>query len=216
MDDLPLFPIAIVLLPQEDIPLHIFEPRYRELAARCLEADEPFAIVFEDDSGQRAVGCTARIVEVLEQFDDGRSNILVRGLDPVAIDEVHDTRSYATATATALTDSVDRASDEAEAEALEAFAELQRAIGDDATPPAPGLGLSYALAGRVDWPAATKQSLLEERDEGTRLRRVTLLLQAASRGLALADAAQERARRNGRVRTADELAAELGIDDPKP
>ena len=53
------------------------------------------------------------------------------------------------------------------------------------------------------------QSLLEERDEGTRLRRVTLLLQAASRGLALADAAQERARRNGRVRTADELAAEL-------
>ena len=59
MDDLPLFPIAIVLLPQEDIPLHIFEPRYRELAARCLEGDEPFAIVFEDDSGQRSVGCTA-------------------------------------------------------------------------------------------------------------------------------------------------------------
>ena len=127
----------------------------------------------------------------------------------------HD-RSYSTATASALTDTVDRASEEAETEALAAFAELQRAIGDDAEPPTPGQGLSYALAGRVDWPAATKQSLLEERDESTRLRRVTLLLQAASRGLALADAAQERARRNGRVRTADELAAELGIDDPKP
>lgn len=216
MDDLPLFPIAIVLLPQEDIPLHIFELRYRELTARCLEGDEPFAMVFEDDSGQRSVGCTARIVEVLERFDDGRSNILVRGLEPIVIEEVHDDQSYSTATATTLTDSVGRASDEAEAEALGAFAALQRMIGDDAAPPAPGLGLSYALAGRVDWPAATKQSLLEERDEGTRLRRVTLLLQAASRGLQLADAAQERARRNGRVRTADELATELGIDDPKP
>jgi Lon protease-like protein len=216
VDDLPLFPIAIVLLPQEDVPLHIFEPRYRELAARCLEGDEPFAMVFEDDSGQRSVGCTARIIEVLEKFDDGRSNILVRGEEPVAIEEVHDDRSYSTATASPLADSVDRASEDAEAEALAAFADLQRAIGDDAEPPVAGLGLSYALAGRVDWPAATKQSLLEERDEGTRLRRVTLLLQAASRGLALADAAQERARRNGRVRTADELAAELGIDDPKP
>ena len=115
-----------------------------------------------------------------------------------------------------MTDTVDRASDEAEAEALAAFAELQRAIGDDAPPPRRVSASPTTLAGRVDWPAATKQSLLEERDESTRLRRVTLLLQAASRGLALADAAQERARRNGRVRTADELAAELGIDDPKP
>lgn len=214
MDDLPLFPIAIVLLPQEDIPLHIFEPRYRELTARCLEGDEPFAIVLEDDTGQRSVGCTARIVEVLEKFDDGRSNILVRGEEPVAIEAVHEERSYATATATPLEDSVERAGAEAEADALAAFAALQQAIGDEAEPPVAAPGLSYALAGRVDWPPATKQALLEDRDERARLRRVTLLLRAAARGLALADAAQERARKNGRVRTADELAAELGLDDP--
>jgi len=212
VDDLPLFPIAIVLLPQEDIPLHIFEPRYRELTARCLEHDEPFAIVFEDDAGQRSVGCTARIVQVLETFADGRSNILVRGEEPVAIESVHDDHSYATATASPLADSVERAPADAETEALAAFGDLQKAIGDDTPPPAAAEGLSYALAGRVDWPAATKQALLEERDEAARLRRVTLLLRAAVRGLKLADAAQERARKNGRVRTADELASELGLD----
>ena len=212
MDDLPLFPIAIVLLPQEDIPLHIFEPRYRELTARCLEGDEPFAIVLEDDAGQRSIGCTARIVQVLETFADGRSNILVRGEEPISIEQVHDDKSYATATASPLPDSVERASADAEADALSAFADLQQAIGDENAPPSAGQGLSYAIAGRVDWPAATKQALLEERDEAARLRRVTLLLRAAVRGLKLADAAQERARKNGRVRTADELAAELGLD----
>jgi len=74
LDDLPLFPIAIVLLPQEDIPLHIFEPRYRELTARCLERDEPFAIVLEDDAGQRSVGCTARMVRV-DRMPDGLSHL---------------------------------------------------------------------------------------------------------------------------------------------
>ena len=199
------------------MPLHIFEPRYRRMLADCLAGDRRFGLIYKPDgAGERElpaghVGCVA-VVEEHEPLPDGRSNILVRGEEPVVIEQVHDDRSYATATASPLADSVERASEDAEADALSAFADLQKAIGDDTPAPDAGQGLSYALAGRVDWPAATKQALLEERDEAARLRRVTLLLRAAVRGLKLADAAQERARKNGRVRTADELAAELGLE----
>ncbi len=210
---MPLFPLGIVALPREEIPLHIFEPRYRELTARCFERDEPFVIVLDDAEGRREVACAVRIVRVLEQFADGRSNILLRGEGVVRIDAVHEVESFATADVSVLEEPTEAAGDDLQADALAAFAALSTTARHEAEPPEAGPFLSYALAGRVELPAQTKQQLLELRDESERLRRVNLLLRSARRGLALTAAAQERARRNGRVRTADELAAELGLDD---
>ena len=86
---------------------------------------------------------------------------------------------------------------------------------DGAAPetPEPGPGLSYALLARVDIGHDVKQSLLEDRDEANRLEVVTGLLTEIHRGLVLTRETQERARRNGRVRTPEELAHELGLDD---
>ncbi len=78
-ESLPLLPLELVLLPDELLPLHIFEERYKRLVARCRESDDPFGIVLRLGDGVAAVGCSARLVAVLEEFPDGRSNIVVRG-----------------------------------------------------------------------------------------------------------------------------------------
>ena len=99
-------------------------------------------------------------------------------------------------------------------EAAEALRRLEAGELDTAPElPEPGPGLSYAHVARVDLDLRVKQRLLEDRDEARRLREVADLLAEIHRGLVLTRETQARARRNGRVRTADELAAELGLDD---
>ena len=89
--DFPLFPLGIVALPHELVPLHIFEERYRTMIGECLERGSEFGIVWAGDDGQRPVGCAMEIAEVLERMDDGRMNILTRGTRPFRIvDERHD------------------------------------------------------------------------------------------------------------------------------
>jgi Lon protease-like protein len=213
LSDLPLFPLGIVLLPDERLPLHIFEPRYRDLVARCEQADEPFAIVLQDETGVRDTACTARITHVLERMPDGRSNILVQGEQPVRLLELLDVRSYRTAVADPLRDTRREADLDAQHAALAAYGALGESADDLDLPEAPLVGphLSYRLAGRVGFGPEVKQLLLEERDEGARVDEVTRLLAEVRRGLVLAAEAQSRARRNGRVRLPEELAAELGL-----
>jgi len=212
--DIPIFTLELALVPGEPLPLHIFEPRYQDMLERCLDEDIPFGLVYTDDQGMRDVACTAEVTEVLERFPDGRANIVVRGREVVHLDEVHDTHSYRSAICSPLTDSPSEAPSDAQEAAIAAYT----AVADELTgaapePPEPGPGLSYALVARVDLSHDVKQSLLEERDETRRLAVVTELLIEIHRGLVLTRETQERARRNGRVRTPEELAAELGLDD---
>jgi len=82
LSDFPLFPLPIVLLPSEVVPLHIFEDRYKAMVAHCLDERSEFGIVWLADDGLKEIGCTAQIAEVLERAPDGRMNILVRGGHP--------------------------------------------------------------------------------------------------------------------------------------
>ena len=79
MAELGLFPLGIVLLPTEQIPLHIFEDRYQELIGECLDEEREFGLIFADEDGLRELGTRAAVTEVLERFDDGRLNIVVEG-----------------------------------------------------------------------------------------------------------------------------------------
>jgi len=76
---LPLFPLSLVLVPGELLPLYIFEERYKHLIAECRETGAPFGIVLSREEGLAVVGCTARVGAVLEELPDGRLNIVVRG-----------------------------------------------------------------------------------------------------------------------------------------
>ena len=88
-DRIPLFPLNVVLFPGEQLPLHIFEPRYRRMVRDCLDARSPFGMLLAMDDGITRVGCTAEILEVLKRFPDGRMDILTVGRDPFRIVELY-------------------------------------------------------------------------------------------------------------------------------
>ena len=73
MDEIGLFPLGLVLLPAEQVPLHIFEPRYRELIGESLEEETPFGVVYADEDGLRQVGTLATVTEVTSGSPTGGS-----------------------------------------------------------------------------------------------------------------------------------------------
>ncbi len=93
---LPLFPLGLVCFPAEQLPLHIFETRYREMVGRCIETDEPFGIVLTESDRLARVGCLVRVVEVIERHPDGAFDILVQGEHRFHIHRVHSERPYLT------------------------------------------------------------------------------------------------------------------------
>ena len=97
MPELGLFPLPIVLLPTERVPLHIFEPRYRELIGECLETDREFGLLLTTDDGTvHQIGTRASVEEVLEELDDGRLNIIVEGRTRFRLLELTTGRSFTT------------------------------------------------------------------------------------------------------------------------
>ncbi len=80
-DRIPLFPLNVVLFPGEELPLHIFEPRYRRMVRDCLDARSPFGMLLAMDDGITKVGCTAEILEVVKRYPDGRMDIITVGRD---------------------------------------------------------------------------------------------------------------------------------------
>jgi Lon protease-like protein len=199
--DFPLFPLGIVALPHELVPLHIFEERYRTMIGECLERGTEFGIVWAGEEGLRPVGCAMEITEVLERMDDGRLNILTRGTRPFRImDEQHDL-PYPAGTVEFLTDKSERADAKTRAAAHEAYGSLVEQA-TDRTPDADELGSmsAYEMAATVDFGLDAKQGLLDLRSENARLRLVTRLFRAASKRLDFIERAQARARSNGKVR----------------
>jgi len=99
IEDLPLFPLDVVLYPDEGLPLHVFEPRYKEMMARCLREDIPFGLILSREGGLARVGCTARIDRILERFADGRLDLLTRGHERFRLTRLRDEHPYLSADA---------------------------------------------------------------------------------------------------------------------
>ncbi len=200
MSELGLFPLGIVLLPTERLPLHIFEERYQELIEECLEQDAEFGLVYADDDGIRDVGTKARVAEVLTRFEDGRLNILVEGGERFQVDEMTDGRSFHTAQISPIDDADDAADETAIEEAMRIFGVLREVTGSDVEPPDPASPqLSFALAGKVELSAGEKLMLLRELSERRRIELVHELLEHAVLAARRVRKAAERATTNGRV-----------------
>ena len=86
---IPLFPLDVVLLPGADLPLHIFEPRYRQMVKTCLEQKSEFGLLLYTPSGIARVGCTAEILELVKRHEDGRMDILAVGRAPFRVVELY-------------------------------------------------------------------------------------------------------------------------------
>jgi Lon protease-like protein len=198
--DLGLFPLGIVLLPTEEVPLHIFEDRYKELIGECLSEDREFGLLYADDDGLRDVGTRARVGEMLAEFDDGRMNVLVQGRERFTLLELTTGRSFQTANVTPLVDDDDLADARTIERALELFGRLRDLTKSEVEVPARRTAqLSFALAARVELAPMVKQELLQNVSERARLERVCDLLADAAVTVERHQRAAERAASNGRV-----------------
>ena len=164
VSDFPLFPLGIVALPHELVPLHIFEQRYRTMISECLERGTEFGIVWEADEGLRPVGCAVEITDVLERMDDGRMNILTRGTRPFRIvDERHDL-AYPAGTVEFLTDKSEQADAKTQSAAHEAYGALV-AHATDREPDAEELDTlsAYQMAARKSRVTRRRRAFSERR-----------------------------------------------------
>jgi Lon protease-like protein len=199
--DFPLFPLGLVALPSEIVPLHIFEERFKTMMGECLAHETEFGIVWLSDDSLRDIGCACRIERVLERMDDGRMNILTRGTRPFRVLERQGNLPYPAGVVEFLHDR-DEQLDPALVEAAHAaYGELVRRATDRDPEDAELAEMdAYAMAATVDFGLEAKQGLLDLRSENARLRLVTRLFRAAIKRLDFVDRAQARARSNGKVR----------------
>jgi len=197
--EFPLFPLGLVALPGELVPLHIFEERYKTMMGECLESETEFGIVWMSDDGLRDVGCACAIEQVLERMEDGRMNLLTRGTRPFRVVERQGHLAYPAGIVEFLGDEVDPVDEEVAATARAAYADLVKRATDRDPEDLEQMG-AYDMAATVDFGLDAKQGLLDLRSENARLALVTRLFRAATKRLDFVDRAQARARSNGKVR----------------
>jgi Lon protease-like protein len=199
--DFPLFPLGIVALPTETVPLHIFEERFKTMIEECLAKEREFGIVWLSEDGLRPVGCACEITEVLERMEDGRLNILSRGTRPFRIVQRQENHPYPAGMIEFLDERAEMPDSKAVETAHSVYAELVEQATDRRPEASELAGMtSYEMASTVDFGMEAKQGLLDLRSENARLKLVTRLLRAALKRLEFVNRAQERARSNGKVR----------------
>jgi Lon protease-like protein len=200
MTEIGLFPLNLVLLPGEQAPLHVFEPRYKELIGECLAEDEEFGLVLADEDGIREIGTRAGVIEVLERFDDGRLNIVVEGRERFRLLELTEGRPYATAEVVDIDDDGEAPTEEEVEQCLAAYDRVVKAaeaeledLDFDAD------SIAFQIAARVDFGTEIKQGLLELQSERERVLRLAPMLNQAADAVKRDREIRERASGNGRV-----------------
>jgi Lon protease-like protein len=200
-----LFPLPLVLLPGEILPLHIFEERYKTLIGECRASGDVFGIVLRDDDEMAEKGCTAALHEVIEELDDGRLNILVSGRERFALGELiapDDLAADYLRGHIELFDDIDLAGAPQQAAADMAedlFRTMVELMGvDDPRVPRGEGPLSFRLAVAVDFGQPLKQRLLESRSEAERLDLLVAVMKALIPGLELRKQREKAIRGNGK------------------
>ena len=208
MIELPLFPLNLVLFPGMRLPLHVFEERYKLMIGKCIAEQTEFGIVYLSDDRLSDVGCTARVTQVLQEFEDGRMNVLVAGGRPFTLMRRIDDMPYPAGEIDLLDDDVpadaeddDPAVRELATDARERYADLVEQVTDE-RPAADDLEDldAYGMAATIEFDAGTKQQLLELRSEPARLEYVRDLFVKTMKRISQSEEAGELARSNGRIR----------------
>jgi ATP-dependent Lon protease len=204
--ELGLFPLPIVLVPTERIPLHIFEPRYRELIEECVEAGEDFGLSLSSGDGAvHEIGTRARVTDVLEVLDDGRMNIVVEGGERFRLLELTTGRSFTTGIVEPVVDLDEPADPEDVERAAAIFAELAQLADTDVDLPDPDSETyDWELAARVDFGVEPKQEILAATSPRARMSRLVELLDTSLEAMRLEATLRERASRNGKVSPLEE------------
>jgi len=199
---LGLFPLGIVLLPGEVVPLHIFEERYKRLIGERLEEGE-FGVVLAEEDTVRECGTAARITQLIEEMDDGRMNVLVEGGRRFRIIEVREPEDaetdYLRAEVEFYRDSEPESSPAVREAVLEVYARMLVLMDvEDPEEPAGAGPLSFRIASSVDFGAPLKQELLESLSEEQRLETLLTVITSLLPRLELRKEREEAIRGNGK------------------
>ena len=202
MARLGLFPLPLVLVPTERVPLHIFEPRYRELIGECIERDEEFGVLLKS-AGRRGRARSGRARPSSKSCADcptGGMHIAVEGGERFRLLELHHDRSFLEGTIEPVTDEDDPPASADVEKVQELFGRLQATVGSTLEPPAADSPqLDFQIVSRVDFGNDEKQELIELTSPHRRYARLVELLEHALEALTLERAVMKSAATNGKV-----------------
>jgi Lon protease-like protein len=198
---LPLFPLDVVLLPGTPLPLHIFEPRYKEMIGECLANNAPFGVVRALKEGVAEIGCTAEIVTVTKEYPDGRMDLVAEGRKRFEVLELNQDRSFLRAEVLMVPDEPAASSEEDKARAIQVHLQILSLAGavQDLSA-ADQNALSFYLAGSLPLDLDFKQKLLGMRSESERIQAVAAYLEGILPNLRRAARARRKAGGNGHAR----------------
>jgi Lon protease-like protein len=198
---LPLFPLDVVLLPRTPLPLHIFEPRYKEMIGECLAEKSPFGVVRALEQGVAEIGCTAEIVAVTKKYPDGRLDLVTEGRERFEVLELNQERVFWRAEVLLVPDEPSTPEPEEAKRAIEFHRQILSMAGaaQDISQADQDM-LSFHLAGSLPLDLDFKQKLLAMRSEGQRIRTVADYLEGILPSLRRAARAREKAGGNGHAR----------------
>jgi Lon protease-like protein len=197
---IPLFPLNVVLLPGVELPLHIFEPRYRQMVKDCLEERSEFGMLLALDKGVARVGCTAEIVQVTKRYDDGRMDILTAGRAPFRVVELFTEDPLLEGHVDYLEDREAPGNPRIQRELVELFEACHTLIFDDYPKNLDGAAseaLSYLVAAALPMDLLWKQQILELRSEADRQERLVAYLREWAPHLQKKEVMRQRAGGNG-------------------
>jgi Lon protease-like protein len=171
---LPLFPLDVVLLPGTPLPLHIFEPRYREMISECLDRSQNFGVLRGKEQELAEIGCTAEILTVTKKYPDGRMDIVTQGRAPFEVLQLNQERAFLQAEVVYLQDEPGPVSQEEINQAVKLHGEIMILAGAE---PEKSMEvdegqLSFHLAGSLPLDLDFKQTLLGMKSEAERLRAI--------------------------------------------
>jgi len=195
----PLFPLDVVLFPGSPLPLHIFEPRYKEMIGECLMSKTDFGVVRAEKDGVAQIGCTAEILAVTKTYDDGRMDIVAQGRKRFELLEVNQERTFLRGEVLFVPDELDKPAADQVQQAVKLHAEILSLAGARQDLPEGETWLSYHLAGSLPLDLDFKQSLLVMRSEAQRIQALTTYFDTLLPNLRRAVIVRKRAGGNGHV-----------------
>jgi len=198
---IPLFPLDLVLFPGIPLPLHIFEPRYKEMIGECLQQKSPFGMVRVQEKAVAEIGCTAEIVEVVKRYGDGRLDILTQGKRRFEVLSLDQERAFLRGEVLFVDDEASLSSSAAQARAGELHSQMMELLGGNREMLGDeSVNLSYRLAAAIPTDLDFKQTLLGIRSESERLKLLIEYYEAVIPKITLAMQARRKAGSNGHVR----------------
>jgi uncharacterized protein len=172
--------LDVVLFPGTPLPLHIFEPRYREMISECLDRKISFGVVRAKGEGVAEIGCTAEIITVAKKYPDGRMDIVTEGRERFEVMQLNQARTFLQAEVLYLQDEPEPATAAEIGYAVKLHGEIIELAGSDSPNPSEieGPQLSFHLVGPLPLDLDFKQTLLGLKSEGERMRAVISYLEA--------------------------------------